>query len=62
MTHFRTLKSPQDQAISLSSILFKTKSAAWDRVLTGENGANGILALSHVVEVLKNEPEDVKME
>ena len=62
MTHFRTLKNLQDQAISLSSILFNTESAAWDRVHTGENGVNGILALSHVVEVLKNEPEVVKME
>ena len=62
MTHLRTLKSLQDQAISLSSILLNTKSVAWDRVHTGGTGVNGILALSHVVEVLKNEPEVVKME
>ena len=58
---FRILKSHRDLVISLSSILFNMESAAWDRVHTGENGVNGIVALSHVVEVSKNEPEVVKM-
>ena len=66
MTHksflTRMSKNLQDLVISRSSILYNMVNVAWDHVLTGEIGVNGIFAVSLVVVVSRNELGDVKME